>query len=153
MEWAEHWWCLQMYDELAELVAAQAVKIEVLEATILELRAEITELKRRLGQNSRNSSMQPSTDKSQRSPGHREQAKAGRKPGRHPGGQGFALRRTDTPDEVIDHHAGACGADLADSPVRSGVSARQVTDIPTLTVRIVEHRLHLLRAVLDSVPP
>jgi transposase len=45
------------YDELAALVAAQALKIQELETTITQLRAEVTELKRRLGQNSRNSSL------------------------------------------------------------------------------------------------
>ena len=39
------------HDELAALVAAQALKIQELEATITQLRAEVTELKRRLGQN------------------------------------------------------------------------------------------------------
>jgi len=39
------------YDELAALVAAQALNIQELEATITQLRAEVTELKRRLGQN------------------------------------------------------------------------------------------------------
>jgi transposase len=135
------------YDELAALVAAQALKIQELEATITQLRAEVTELKRRLGQNSRNSSMPPSTDKLERSAARREQAKAGRKPGKQPGGQGFALRRTDTPDVVIDHlpaACGGCGADLADAG-EVGVSARQVTDIPKVTARIVEHRLHRRR--------
>ena len=141
------------YDELAALVAAQALKIQELEATITELRAEVTELNRRLGQNSRNSSLPPSTDKLERSPARREQCKAGRKPGKQPGGQGFALRRTDTPDVVIDHLPAACdgcGADLADAG-EVGVSARQVTDIPQVTAQIVEHRLHRKRCNCGQV--
>lgn len=135
------------YEELAALVAAQALKIQELEATVADLRAEVTELKRRLGQNSRNSSLPPSTDQLGRSATRREQRKAGRKPGKQPGGQGFALRRTDTPDKVIDHlpeACGGCGAGLADAG-RVGVLARQVTDIPTVTARTVEHRLHRRR--------
>jgi len=135
------------YEELAALVAAQALKIQELEATVAGLRAEVTELKRRLGQNSRNSSLPPSTDQLGRSATRREQRKAGRKPGKQPGGQGFALRRTDTPDEVIDHlpaACGGCGAGLADAD-QVGVLARQVTDIPTVTARTVEHRLHRRR--------
>ncbi len=141
------------YDELAALVAAQALKIQELEATITELRAEVTELNRRLGQNSRNSSLPPSTDKLERSPARREQCKAGRKPGKQPSGQGFALRRTDTPDVVIDHLPAACdgcGADLADAG-EVGVSARQVTDIPQVTAQIVEHRLHRKRCNCGQV--
>ena len=74
------------YDELAALVASQALKIQELEATITQLRAEVTELKRRLGQNSRNSSLPPSTDQLGLSATRREQRKAGRKPGKQPGG-------------------------------------------------------------------
>ncbi|QNK80095.1 IS66 family transposase [Nakamurella sp. PAMC28650] len=135
------------YSELAELVAAQAQKIQQLEARIAEMAAEIVELKRRLGTNSRNSSMPPSTDRLDRSPARREQAKAGRKPGKQPGGQGFALRRTDTPDVTVDHRpaaCGGCGSGLAGA-VEVGILARQVTDIPATTATVTEHRLHRLR--------
>ncbi len=60
------------YDELASLVAAQAETIVKLEVKNAELVSELTELKRRLGIDSSNSSKPPSQDglaKSKRSSG------------------------------------------------------------------------------------
>jgi transposase len=138
--------------ENVELVAAKARIVE-LETMVETLRAEIIELKRLMGQNSRNSSRPPSTDRLERSPARREQGKAGRKPGKQPGAQGFALRRTDTPDGVVDHIPATClgcGNNLADG-AEVAVLARQVTDIPKVTVRIVEHRLHRRRCSCGHV--
>jgi transposase len=51
------------YAELAALVAQQATLIEALQARILVQDARIAELERRLGQNSGNSSLPPSSDR------------------------------------------------------------------------------------------
>ncbi|MEU4526083.1 DUF6444 domain-containing protein [Amycolatopsis sp. NPDC024027] len=51
------------YDELAALVAAQAVELARARDEITALRAEVAALKRRLGKNSDNSSMPPSSDR------------------------------------------------------------------------------------------
>jgi len=129
----------------AELAAANH-RIADLESTVAALMAEVTELKRRLGQNSRNSSP-PSADRLDSSPARREQRQSGRKPGKQPGGPGFALRRTDTPDRVVDHVPAACagcGAGLAGAK-DAGVLARQITDIPATSATTTEHRLHRLR--------
>jgi transposase len=50
------------YDDLAGLVLAQAATIKRLEGEVAELRVGVAELKRRLGQSSRNSSRPPSSD-------------------------------------------------------------------------------------------
>jgi transposase len=58
------------------------------------------------------------------------------------------------PDEVVVHEPGACsgcGGSLTgeDRPVR--VIGRQVFDIPTITVRVVEHRLVSRRCCCGAV--
>jgi len=139
------------YDELADLVVAQARLIEELRGEVAQLRvdneklrAENAELRRRLGMNSRNSSKPPSSDapfvklapKSLR-------RSSGRKPGGQPGHPGSTLALVDNPNERKRHEpgpCGGCGADLADAP-EVGVERRQVFDLPPISVRVTEHRL------------
>jgi transposase len=52
--------------------------------------------------------------------------------------------RVRQPDRVIRHEpkrCGGCGAGLGSNAVEVGVDARQVFDIPTITVKVVEHRV------------
>ena len=115
--------------------------------TIEELRAEVVELKRRLGRNSGNSSQPPSTDGPGMSPSRAARRRSGRRPGKQPGPGGSALFQVSDPDEVVDHVPTACGgcnADLAGATA-AGIVRRQVHDIPTSTATVVEHRLHRRR--------
>ncbi|MPY81450.1 MAG: IS66 family transposase, partial [Actinophytocola sp.] len=127
-------------EELLDVVAAQA-------ATIEELTARVAELERRLGQNSQNSSRPPSSDSFDKPASRSLRKKTGRRPGKQPGSPGTALRQVDDLDEVIDHlptECRSCGGDLADARA-AGVVRRQVHDIPEVTTRVVEHRLHKRR--------
>ena len=144
-------------EELLALVKAQAATIAALQATVTQLRAEVTELKRQLGRNSGNSSQPPSTDGPQvpnRAARRRAARDQTRKPGKQPGAGGATLAIVDDPDEVIEHLPQACdgcGADLNldltdGAPGESaGMIRRQVHDIPLITVRVSEHRLHRRR--------
>jgi transposase len=144
-------------EELLALVEAQAATIAALQATATALQAEVTELKRQLGRNSGNSSQPPSTDgpaapnRAARRRAVRDQA---RKPGKQPGAGGATLAMIADPDEIIEHlprSCDGCGAGLdtglADgAPSESaGVTRRQVHDIPLITIRVSEHRLHRRR--------
>jgi transposase len=111
-------------------------------ARIAKQDAEIAELKRRLAQNSRNSSRPPSSDglakpavkKSLRRP-------SGRKPGGQPGHDGGHLERVAVPDEVVVHRpdrCAGCGGDLGDAAV-TGRQQRQVFDLPEIRLRVTEH--------------
>lgn len=101
------------YDELAALVASQAAEIEA-------LRAEVAELKRRLGMNSTNSSKSPSSDSPFDKPAPRSlRRKSGRKPGGQPGHPGSTLAVVDDPNERERHEPAACsgcGAGQAGRP-------------------------------------
>lgn len=76
---------------------------------VQELRAEVAEL-RRLGRNSRNSSMPPSSDDMPgRVPPRQEprQGGTGRRRGKQPGSPGAAMSWAE-PDEVVDQSAYRC---------------------------------------------
>ena len=126
-----------MEEELQQLRDALAER----DAVIVELRAEIAELKARLGMNSSNSSKPPSSDGLSKVTRQQRRA-AERRAGKQPGAPGAHLERVDDPDEVIVHDPQHCydcgdslvGADLIDEEVR------QVFDLPPKKIIVREHR-------------
>ncbi|MDP9793721.1 transposase [Catenuloplanes nepalensis] len=118
---------------------------EQLRAQNAVLRAENAVLRRRLGMNSSNSSMPPSSDGLAR-PRPQPGAKAGgRRRGKQPGAPGSTLRLAEDPDRVVQHRpdrcAGpACGADLGDGR-EYGRQQRQVLELPDCRPVVVEHQL------------
>lgn len=125
-------------EELLALILAQAKTIDALTARLDALEVENVELKRRLAQNSRNSSKPPSSDAGERTPPPRSlRRKTGRKPGKQPGARGFSLKLIEDPDEVLDYIPDCCrgcGTDLHDA-ASVGVVRRQVTDSTRCVVR------------------
>src|ERR671939_1719581 len=132
------------YEQLAALVAAQERTIAQLQARLAEQDAQIAELKRQLAASSRNSSKPPSSDGLDKPAPKSLRGRSGRQPGGQPGREGRTLRQVAVPDEVVVHEPGACagcGSMLpADGPP-SRMIRRQVFDIPTIAVRVVEHRM------------
>ena len=126
------------------MVVRQAERIEQLEATVQTLRAEVAELRQRLGQNSQNSSKPPSSDSPFAKPAPKSlRRKSGRRPGGQPGHPGSTLTLVDNPDERLRHEPGpctGCGADLAGAP-EVGVERRQVFDLPPMAVHVTEYQL------------
>lgn len=114
------------------------------DAVIEGLRAEIAELRARLGSNSSNSSRPPSSDgyaKPTRQQRRDAQRKA-RKAGKQPGAEGSHLARVEDPDEVILHDPLSCedcGSSLEAADI-SGEECRQVFDLPERKVVVREHR-------------
>jgi len=130
-------------DDLIALLLAQEARHA---AEMAAMRARIAELERRLGLNSSNSGKPPSSDglrKPVRVGSLRE--RSGKKPGGQKGHPGETLRRTETPDAMIDHYPLACtecGAVLTET-MATGHTARQVFDLPEPQPLIVtEHRAH-----------
>lgn len=111
---------------------------------IARLEAEVAELRRQLGLNSRNSSKPPSSDSPFVKPAPKSlRRKSGRKPGGQPGHPGSTLALVEDPNVRKRHEpgpCGGCGANLADSP-EVGMERRQVFDLPPMTVRVTEHQL------------
>jgi transposase len=139
------------YEQLAALVAAQEriiaglqARIAEQDARIAEQDARIAELERRLAASSRNSSRPPSADGLDKPAPKSLRGRSGRRPGGQPGREGRTLRQVAVPDEVIVHEpdtCAGCGGTLAAEVPPARVIRRQVFDIPTITVRVVEHRL------------
>ncbi len=129
----------QLREQLAVVVATLAQR----DVVIAEVRAENAELRRQLGQNSRNSSKPPSTDGLAKPSPKSLRRRSGRKPGGQPGHPGSRLEQVSAPDEVLRHEPAACGGcgSGLDGTAQVGVRRRQVFDIPPIAVRVVEHQL------------
>ena len=120
--------------------AARAAYFEAAYLNQLEVNKALQErigaLERRVALSSTTSSLPPSSDGLKKSPVENrtqsQRGESGRKSGGQPGHKGSTLRRTATPNHVIDHYPGlcnGCGAALMASMVESSV-ARQVVDLP-----------------------
>ena len=112
-------------------------------ADIRRLVEENAELRRRLGQNPRNSDRPPSLEGLAKPTPKSLRGKSGRKPGGQPGHEGRTLRQVDRPDVVIRHEPEACsscGDSLVDA-IETGVIRRQVVEIPPMRAQVTEHQL------------
>jgi transposase len=106
-----------------------------------KLEARITELEKRLGKNSSNSSKPPSSDGLKRTKSLRPK-NSGRKPGGQPGHPGQTLHQSQSPDITVElplDICPECAADLGDSPV-SGEEICQVFDLPPIKIQVTEYR-------------
>jgi transposase len=112
-----------------------------------DLKAEVAELRERLGQNSSNSSKPPSSDPPSYKSQPRREPK-GRKRGGQPGHQGSARRLL--PAEEVDHlievrpaACAGCGRKLrGDDPQPE---RHQVSEVPCVRAEVTEYRRHTLR--------
>ena len=112
-----------------------------------DLKAEIAELRERLGQNSSNSSKPPSSDPPSYKSKPRPEPK-GRKRGGQPGHQGNTRRLL--PAEEVDHlinlrpaACSGCGRKLrGDDPAPE---RHQVAEVPPVRAEVTEYRRHALR--------
>ncbi|MCA1699968.1 MAG: IS66 family transposase [Actinobacteria bacterium] len=128
------------YEELEARAAAQ-------EALIVELRAEIAELRARLEANSGNSSRPPSSDGLSKAPVDPKKRSLRRRSGRSQGGQegheGARLEPVVEADERVEHDpwcCDGCGGDLSGAELLEDGERRQVFDLPEqICLRVVEH--------------
>ncbi len=129
--------------------AARDEAIAELGRAVEELRAEVADLRRRLGRNSGNSSMPPSADDlpGKVPPKRERRGGSARSRGKQPGAPGRSMAWAE-PDEVIDHRpAGACGcgADLAQAEDLGVARSHQQLEVPLVTARRVLHDFHEAR--------
>jgi transposase len=137
--------------EQARIIAELRAENERLRAENERLSARVAELERRLGRNSGNSSLPPSSDGFTK-PEKKPAPSRGRRRGGQKGSAGGGLAMVAHPDIIGDHvpeRCAGCGAglELADS---AGFERRQVWDIPLVSVRVTEHRAHRCRCVCGT---
>lgn len=123
--------------EAAELIAALRGEIEA-------LRAEVADLRRRLGLDSSNSSKPPSSDGLKKKPRHAGslRTRSGKASGGQRGHKGGTLRHVADPDQVVRHEAHLCvHCDCALDPASAtGIEKRQVFDLPDRPLVVTEHQ-------------
>ena len=127
---------------LARLTVLEAALAER-DARIEALVAENAELRRRLGQNPRNSDRPPSSEGLGKPAPKSLRGRSGRKPGGQAGHAGSTLRQVEKPDVVVRHEpwaCSACGDGLADA-AEVDVRRRQVFEIPPVAAQVTEHQL------------
>lgn len=130
-----------IYNEGEEAVVSL---VSQLLSRLNQLEAEIKELKGKLSKNSRNSSKPPSGD------GFGKRTKSLRKKSNRPsGGQkghpGSTLEWREQVDEVVQYPVDSCsycGVSLQSVGVRD-YEARQVHELPPMSLRVIEHRAAL----------
>jgi transposase len=121
-------------DAVGVLFAAQAERIAALEA-------ELDELKRLIGRNSRNSSLPPSRD-SREGRKQRPKKRSGRKQGGQPGHPGSTREMVADPDRVVVHwpeRCGGCGGRVSESDRDGDPVCLQVSEV-IVRVEVTEHR-------------
>lgn len=116
------------------LFAAQTERIVALEA-------EVEELKRLIGRNSRNSSLPPSRD-SREGREQRPKKRSGRKQGGQPGHPGSTRGMMADPDRVVVHwpeRCGGCGRPVGESDRDGDPVCDQVSEV-IVRVEVTEHQ-------------
>jgi transposase len=130
-------------EECHSLILKQAEIIDALTAkhtqVISELMNRISELERRLGQNSQNSHKPPSSEGLQKKPAFPRSK--GKKRGGKPGHIGNTLKMVDSPDHIKLWAAKvcSCGADLSATELEIK-ERRQVFDLPEPRLEVTEYR-------------
>lgn len=124
-----------------ERIAQLEATVATLEAYVRELLAENAALKRRLAQDSHNSSKPPASDGVARRP-RPTRRPSGKKPGGQPGHAGQTLAQVATPDVVERHTPAVCGQCQRPLDGLPGVvvERRQVQDLPPLRLEVTEHQ-------------
>ena len=116
---------------------------EALKARIRELEAAVKKLSERLGMNSQNSSMPPSSDMAHAGVAQRRRKPTGRKRGGQRGHEGrmrkrFAPQDIDHTEEFVPKRCRCCGVLLGGKAAL--VEAHQVVDVPPSVAEVTEYR-------------
>jgi len=132
-------------EDLLKEIADLKMQLAKALARIEELEKENAELRARLGMNSTNSSLPPSSDKFKKKDKNRSLRKKSNKPsGGQVGHKGTTLKKVDNPDFVVDifeDKCPHCGESIVEAE-SDEIKTRQVFDIPEIKINVTEYRVH-----------
>jgi transposase len=130
-------------DLLERLLAEKDKELAQRDQEIIFLKARVSELEKRLGLNSSNSSKPPSSDGLRKKPSPKSLRRKGKNPsGGQKGHKGSTLNQVESPDEIVRHQLNVCpdcNCDLEELPSENTVK-RQVFDIPPMDLVVTEHQ-------------
>jgi transposase len=138
-------------EELKRIVLMQAQENALLKARIDVLELELARYTTR--KDSNNSSLPPSKDENRPPRTSSLREKSNRKVGGQPGHEGKTLEMTDTPDEIIEHHAcfcPECGKDVSNQTFEF-FGKRQIIDIPKIKQVVTEHRVYRCKCTCGKI--
>jgi transposase len=132
-----------------KIISGLIIRLERLEARVLELERENAELRDRLRgyenpKNSRNSSIPPSRDVNRPKKNRSLRKATGRKPGGQPGNKGNTLKMNPDPDHVVElrpEYCRACGSAMGYLP-STMERVRQTVDVPPVRAVWTEYRTY-----------
>lgn len=135
-----------------ELIYVLWELVEALRQELMELKAEVADLRGQLAQNRRNSSQPPSSDWYGK-PTPKSLRKAGQNPtGGQTGPPGHTLKKADSADHIVTHGPPAtcdvCGSPLLEAAV---AESRQVFDLPPTHYEVTEHRVLMARCACGKL--
>ena len=126
------------------------------ENALLKTRIDVLELelaRYTTRKDSNNSSLPPSKDENRPPRTSSLREKSNRKVGGQPGHEGKTLEMTDTPDEIIEHHAcfcPECGKDVSNQTFEF-FGKRQIIDIPKIKQVVTEHRVYRCKCTCGKI--
>jgi len=135
------------HEQLGAVAARLQARVEELVGENSQLRAENAELRRRLGQDSSNSSRPPSSDppwEKKPAPKRSARGRSGRKPGKQPGAPGVSRSLVDDPQESVElapEQCQRCRASLADTAEHSRTRRQIVEARPAPPPKVTEYQL------------
>ena len=139
--------CVEILFRFGELEG----RLDELDADNWRLKERVADLEERLRRSSRNSSLPPSADPPSAPPSPRK-AVSGRRPGGQPGHEGRHRRLLplERVDEAYEHWPKRCRACAhvfgEEGRIEASAPQRhQIVELPSIAVKVSEHRLHRLR--------
>ena len=117
--------------------------VELLSARVKELEVENKELRRRLNQDSNNSSKPPSSDSIFKKPYRPQKGKRGSlKRGAQAGHKGNKLKKSTQVDHKVLHRLDSCPSCLSKDLEILNTRTKQVFDIPIPKIEVTEHLIY-----------
>jgi transposase len=130
----------EMNSDLTNHINILTIEIKTLREENIRLLARNIELETKQNKNSNNSSKPPSSNNNKKPLNSRK--KTGKPSGGQTGHVGNTLLKIDNPDKIVDIRNKICKCGCNLSGLQGEIQARQVFDLPELSINVTEYRTH-----------